>query len=80
MSGVDAVEAIGRLLAFSSLGVDPDDPARNLIEAGHEARDAVAELIETSQKFHDALGSDEGFFVAEQRHLAALARCRGGES
>lgn len=43
---VDVVAMMDALLAFASRGVETDDPARPMIERGHEARAAVAELVD----------------------------------
>ena len=79
MSGVTVLAVMDGLLECVSIGVDADDPVRQLIESGHEARAAVAELIEAlrialRQNDHDMLMTGD-----EMRQCrAALARVQGG--
>lgn len=59
MTAVDVLAAWDELLAFASRGVERDDPAREMIEAGYEARTAMAELIETDVEYDAALAAIE---------------------
>lgn len=47
---VGVLEVLDEILSYASRGVDRDDPIRELIEAGHEARNTVAELIEAARR------------------------------
>ncbi|ODT97434.1 MAG: hypothetical protein ABS82_00315 [Rhodanobacter sp. SCN 67-45] len=71
---VDVLAMMDALLAFASRGVESDDPARQMIEAGHEARAAVAELIEAASDpaVHVRGNGIRGW----QRHCEAVARLR----
>jgi len=70
----DVLAMMDALLAFASRGVESDDPARPMIERGHEARAAVAELIEAVK----AAVTEEGMAQDELDRLrAALARVGG---
>lgn len=84
---IDVLAVMDRLLECVSVGVDADDPVRQLIEAGHEGRAAVAELIEAAielrQRQRDYLAdprdqrsNEKGRLVgvAAERVDAALAR------
>lgn len=73
---VDVLTVLDSLLSFASTGVEADDPARQLIEAGHEARAAAAELIgalniAVRQNEHDMLMTGDELRTCR----AALTRC-----
>ena len=82
---IDVLAVMDGLLAFASRGVESYDPARLMIEAGRDARAAVAELIEKANVVAYAFSSDTGdhihgfcLGVNEVRDLrAALARVGG---
>lgn len=75
MSAVDVLAAWDELLAFASRGVERDDPAREMIEAGYEARTAMVELMEAATYTQEKLQRLNGF--REVTLDAALSRCRG---
>ena len=52
---IDVLAVMDRLLECVSVGVDADDPVRQLIEAGHEGRAAVAELIEAQRQIKHSI-------------------------
>ncbi len=77
---MDVLAALDELLAFASRGVETDDPARPMIERGHEARAAVAELIDADREYDAAMSCEadtDGMLRRESaraRRRAALAR------
>lgn len=52
---IDVLAVMDAVLAFAARGVESDDPAREMIESGYEARAAVAELIGAAEGQHKAV-------------------------
>ncbi len=81
---VDVLAVLDAVLAFAARGVESDDPAREMIESGYEARAAVAELIEAADyvaryvaSFSAMTYSPEACKEANDRLTDALARVAG---
>jgi hypothetical protein len=74
--GVDVVATLDGLLTFASRGVERDDPARELIEDAHEARAAVAELIEQRDALVTALAELTRALPKGSKSLSHIARRR----
>jgi len=65
-AAVDVLAVLDALLAFASRGVEMDDPVRPMIEGGHEARAAMAELIEADRQLDKCEAAVASHVVSEE--------------